>query len=199
MRDEGCSHPLALGKDHYDTTLGTRAFDPANVLCPLDYEPEGLFVDQDNLAGISSYRPRIEIPQALQDLDPAWKSCRVDPYEGIDPPHQLVPASGFEDDPVAITSVDPVQQPTPAAVAPPLPKNTGSGDGGDSVSPPADPQADPPADPPATQPVADPIDAPDQGGPDPPMQQDPQQPNAQDPGKPPANNPADPSVTRRSN
>ena len=197
VRDEGCSHPLALGKDHYDTTLGTRAFDPANVLCPLDYEPEALFVDQDNLAGISSYRPRIQIPQALQNLDPAWKSCRVDPYEGIDPPHQLVPASGFEDDPVAITSVDPVQQPTPAAVAPPLPKNTGSGDGGDSLLPPADPQADPPA----TQPVADPMDAPDQGGPDqggpdPPMQQDPQQPNAQDPGKPPANDQADPSVTQ---
>ncbi|KAL8860166.1 MAG: hypothetical protein Q9178_003430 [Gyalolechia marmorata] len=182
----------ALGKDHYETKLGTRAFDPANVLCPLDYEPETLFVDQDHLAGISSYRPRIQIPEALQNLDPAWKSCVVDDYEGIDPPHQLVPASGFEDDPVAITSVDPVQQPTPAAVAPPLPKNTGSGDGGDPVTLPADPQADPPA----TQRVADPVDTPDQGGPDPPMQQDPQQPNAQDPGKPAANDQADPSVTQ---
>ncbi|KAL8649934.1 MAG: hypothetical protein Q9226_005365 [Calogaya cf. arnoldii] len=120
------THPR---KDHYDTTLGTRAFDPANVICPLDYEPETLFVQQDSLAGISTYRPRIEIPQALQDLDPAWKRCVVDSYEGIDPPHALVPASGFEDDPVAITSIAPIQQLTPAAGAPPLPKETGNGDG----------------------------------------------------------------------
>ncbi|KAL8705801.1 MAG: hypothetical protein Q9201_001088 [Fulgogasparrea decipioides] len=135
----------ALGKDHYDTTLGTRAFDPKNVLCPPDFEPERLFVQQDSLAGTHTYRPRIQIPPALQNLDPKWSSCIVDPYEGIDPPRQLVPASGFEDGPVATTSVAPVQQPTPAAVAPSLPEKTGHGDEGDPgmSPPPLDPQIDP--------------------------------------------------------
>ncbi|KAL8991723.1 MAG: hypothetical protein Q9169_007709, partial [Polycauliona sp. 2 TL-2023] len=195
-----------LGKDHYDTTLGTRAFDPANVLCPLDYEPETLFVEQDRLAGISTYRPRIEIPEALQNLDPAWKRCVVDSYEGIDPPHALVPASGFEDDPGAITSVAPVQQPTPAAVVPSLPKETGNGGGGDPGILPSSPLVDPPAsvfDNPPNEGSSDPlgdkdpqqpdhqslaVSNPDQGGPaqggsegdagpDPSQQQDLQQPN----------------------
>ncbi|KAL8734030.1 MAG: hypothetical protein Q9166_001791 [cf. Caloplaca sp. 2 TL-2023] len=170
----------SLGKDHYDTTLGTRAFDPANVLCPLDYEPATLFVQQDSLAGIHTYRPRIEIPPDLQNLDPKWKSCVVDDYEGIDPPHQLVPASGFEDDPGAITSVSPVQQPTPAAVAPELPKNTGNGNGDDPRKPSTDPQADPPkSDHSSGQGVS-----PNHGESDPPEQPDPPSPNPQGPGEP---------------
>ncbi|KAL8845821.1 MAG: hypothetical protein Q9221_009041 [Calogaya cf. arnoldii] len=145
---------IGLGKDHYVTTLGTRAFDPANVLCPLDYEPETLFVQQDSLAGISTYRPRIEIPQALQDLDPAWKRCVVDSYEGIDPPHALSNSQ---------------------LLAPPLPKETGNGEGGEPGKPPGNPQANPPA------PITN--SPPNEGSSDPPKQQDPQQPNAQDPGK----------------
>lgn len=129
----------ALGKDHYDTTLHTRAFDPRNILCPPDFEPEELFVQQDSLAGIHTYRPRIQIPPALQNLDPTWSSCIVDPYEGIDPPRQLVPASGFADDPVPLTTATPPQQATPAGAGPSLPKNTGS-DGGSQVTPPLDPQ-----------------------------------------------------------
>lgn len=117
----------ALGKDHYDTALHTRAFDPRNVLCPPDFKPEPLFVQQDSLAGIHTYRPRIQIPPALQNLDPAWSTCIVDPYEGIDPPRQLVPASGFADDPVPLTQATPPQQATPAGAGPSLPKNTGSG------------------------------------------------------------------------
>ncbi|KAL8904220.1 MAG: hypothetical protein Q9207_003408 [Kuettlingeria erythrocarpa] len=150
----------ALGKDHYDTTLGTRAFDPKNVLCSPDFSIPKLFLEQDSLAGISTYRPRIEIPSALHNLDPAWKSCSVDDYEGVDPPRQLVPASGFGDDPVATTSVSPVQQATPAATIAPLPKNTGGADPGESggltAGPPNDPPAsDPPAsDPPASDPPA---------------------------------------------
>ncbi|KAL8718231.1 MAG: hypothetical protein Q9225_004603 [Loekoesia sp. 1 TL-2023] len=136
---------VTLGKNHYDTTLGTRAFDPKNVLCPPDFEPETLFVQQDSLAGIHTYRPRIQIPSALQNLDPKWRTCVVDDYEGIDPPRQLVPASGWGDDPVATTSKAPVQQATPAAVAPSLPKNTGNGDGSDPKNPPSNPQNDPPS------------------------------------------------------
>ncbi|KAL8628785.1 hypothetical protein Q9189_005513 [Teloschistes chrysophthalmus] len=131
----------ALGKDHYDTTLHTRAFDPRNILCPPDFKPEELFVQQDSLAGINTYRPRIQIPPALQNLDPKWSSCIVDPYEGIDPPRQLVPASGFADDPVPLTTATPPQQATPAGAGPSLPKNTGTGDGSQTTSP-LDPQKD---------------------------------------------------------
>ncbi|KAL8917581.1 MAG: hypothetical protein Q9208_007864 [Pyrenodesmia sp. 3 TL-2023] len=157
-----------LGKDHYDTTLGTRAFDPKNVLCSPDFSVPKLFLQQDSLAGIETYRPRIQMPSALHNLDPAWKSCTVDDYEGVDPPRQLVPASGFEDDPVAITSESPVQQATPAATIPPLPANTGegkpenenpNGSGGSTPGPSNDPPSDPPAsDPPSGQdsPPADP-------------------------------------------
>ncbi|KAL8970130.1 MAG: hypothetical protein Q9183_001669, partial [Haloplaca sp. 2 TL-2023] len=121
----------ALGKDHYDTTLGTRPFDPRNVLCPPDFEVEELFLKQDRLAGISTYRPRVQIPPALQNLDPAWKDCVVGDYEGIDPPHPLVPASGFGDVPGIVTDEPPVQEATPAASIPELPKPTGDGMGGD--------------------------------------------------------------------
>lgn len=173
----------ALGKDHYDTTLGTRAFDPKNVLCSPDFSIPKLFVEQDSLAGISTYRPRIEMPSALQNLDPAWKSCTVDDYEGVDPPRQLVPASGFGDDPVATTSVSPVQQATPAATIPPLPKNTGAVDPGESGGSTAGPQNDPPAadppasdppasDPPASDPPASNPPAPDPPAADPPSNQD---------------------------
>lgn len=157
------------------------------MLCPLDYEPERLFVQQDSLAGIHTYRPRIQIPEDLQNLDPKWKSCVVDDYEGIDPPRQLVPALGFEDDPVATTSVAPVQQPTPAAGTPPLPKETGNGDGkgDDPSSLPVDPQPDP-----LGGPGSDGVPSPGQGGSDPPKQADPsgksddQSPGLQDPERP---------------
>ncbi|KAL8893620.1 MAG: hypothetical protein Q9192_005088 [Flavoplaca navasiana] len=128
------------GKDHYNPTLGTRAFDPANIRCLLDYGPETLFVEQDSLIGISTYRPLMQIPNDLQNLDPNWKSCFVGPNEGIDPPHALVPASEFEDDPVAMTSVAQVQQPTPGAVIPPLPEVIDNGGRGNLEKPPGSPQ-----------------------------------------------------------
>ncbi|KAL8829682.1 MAG: hypothetical protein Q9170_006069 [Blastenia crenularia] len=153
----------ALGKDHYDTTLRTRAFDPKNVLCPPDFEPETLFVQQDSIAGIHTYRPRIQIPADLQNLDPKWSTCVVDDYEGIDPPRQLVPASGFGDDPVATTSESPVQQATPAGVVPPLPKDTGKGGEGTPGKPPTKP----PPDPPESNPNPNPAPQPGQSDPPP--------------------------------
>ncbi|KAL8870569.1 MAG: hypothetical protein Q9174_003417 [Haloplaca sp. 1 TL-2023] len=150
----------ALGKDHYDTTLGTRPFDPKNVLCPPDFEVEDLFLKQDRLAGISTYRPRIQIPPALQNLDPAWKDCVVGDYEGIDPPHPLVPASGFGDVPGIITDKPPVQEATPAAPIPELPRPTSTEPGNDPGKDPvvqnpveADPVvADPPKEDPGNPP-----------------------------------------------
>lgn len=41
----------------------------------------------------------LEVPPALQNLDPAWKKCKVDDYDGINRPRKLVPASGYEDGP----------------------------------------------------------------------------------------------------
>ncbi|KAL8741033.1 MAG: hypothetical protein Q9190_006321 [Brigantiaea leucoxantha] len=189
----------SLGKDHYDTTLGTRAFDPKNVLCPPDFTPETLFVEQDSLAGIFTYRPRIQIPPKLQSLDPAWGSCDVSPYEGIDPPRELVPASGFGDDPVVTTTAAPVQQATPAMAGPTLPKNTGSSSNDNPVSGPApDPTSDPkeenpdrPQDPPKQDP-------PKQGPPkqDPPKQDPPKDSaSANDPPADPVDQPADPATT----
>ncbi|KAL8712483.1 MAG: hypothetical protein Q9220_003331 [cf. Caloplaca sp. 1 TL-2023] len=174
----------ALGKDHYETALGTRAFDPKNVLCPPDFKVEELFLQQDSLAGIHTYRPRIQIPSALQNLDPKWSSCIVDPYEGIDPPRQLVPASGFGDDPVATTSVAPVQGATPAAAGPSLPKNTGEGGGADPGK-----SSNPQIDSPSSDPIVDPGSPAQHGGSDPqpqpkPQQPDPQHPNANDPQNP---------------
>ncbi|KAL9010185.1 MAG: hypothetical protein Q9173_004857 [Seirophora scorigena] len=58
-----------------------------------------------------------------------WGECKVDDYEGIGPPRQLVPASGYEDDPVTTTSVSLVQRASPAATIPPLPRNAAEGIG----------------------------------------------------------------------
>ena len=100
------------------------------MLCPPDFEVEDLFLKQDRLAGISTYRPRIQIPPALQNLDPVWKDCIVGDYESIDPPPPLVPASGFGDVPGIVTTKPHVQEATPAASMPELPKPTGSEPGG---------------------------------------------------------------------
>ena len=139
------------------------------MLCPPDFKPDSLFVQQDSLAGIHTYRPRIQIPPALQNLDPKWSSCVVDDYEGIDPPRQLVPASGWGDSPAVTTSIAPVQQPTPAPVVPPLPKNTAGGSTSGSGDPPSNPNNHPPnPDPNSNQdtPAGTPGSAPGQGPPE---------------------------------
>ncbi|KAL8677061.1 MAG: hypothetical protein Q9186_006490 [Xanthomendoza sp. 1 TL-2023] len=181
----------AVGEKYTSVTLG---FTPG-VLQIVTSWPESTPTDDP-----SGY------PTACRNLDPKWKSCVVDAYEGIDPPRQLVPASGFEDYPVVTTSVAPVQQPTPAAGTHPLPKETGGGDVGDLEDPSADAQLEPPSnqkdtskqpDSPALDPPAP--DAPDHREPDnsgrkpaegnKSVPTPPKQPNAQSPEKHPSQNP----------
>ncbi|KAL9111953.1 MAG: hypothetical protein Q9187_007847, partial [Circinaria calcarea] len=67
-------------------------------------------------------KPRISLPPQLLNYDPLWASnkCSQDLWQGIDPPHALVPAAGFGSIP-PFTTVNAPPLTTPASPSSPPP------------------------------------------------------------------------------
>ncbi|KAL9120012.1 MAG: hypothetical protein Q9187_003434, partial [Circinaria calcarea] len=134
--------PVALGKG---TTLPFNFADfpcgPGNTTIINQFLPNG---GQQTL-----YQPIIAAPSKLIDMEPLWKGCHQDYWQGQDPPFALTRASAIA--PVTF-SVDPVIPTSSAAPSPPIPAlpiDTGSpsvspGPGSGNSKPPNDGNSDPP-------------------------------------------------------
>ncbi|MCJ1405856.1 hypothetical protein MMC11_009086, partial [Xylographa trunciseda] len=65
---------------------------------------------------IGPYNPYISIPAEVQGLDPAWKTCTMDPlYGSWDPPYALMPAQGIFTDPGHVTTSTAIPANTPTS------------------------------------------------------------------------------------